>query len=104
MIRLPGRQTDTARYFYQGHVYYWDGRNDGRILRCKKRNALGCSAVAVVNSIDDLGTVHTEGNHLEDADMLILLREEFKSEVMNLARTTWQDLKAIFDETKIKEK
>ena len=98
MIRLPGKRENSARYFLNGHVYYWDNRHGGYTMRCSQKNPRGCTAIAIINSIEDLSTVYTHGVHLEDPDHLLLLREKFDEEVINSAKTDQKtDLKILFD-------
>ena len=37
MRRLPGKQNETAKYYYDDYIYYVDKRSSGTIFRCAKK-------------------------------------------------------------------
>lgn len=106
MLRFPGKQKDSNKYFHNGYVYYIDTRNNSYSFRCKEKNGNGCTGRAYVGSLLNLetATVSLAGQHNHDPDPYLLLREEFDEEVLTLATTTFDTLKDLYDKTYAKEK
>lgn len=103
MIRLRGKQKRTARYYFDGYTYYHDDRGSSTIFRCSDRNSIGCRARIYVEHFNNLDNPEVIDVHNHDGDDLVLLKEEFKNELETLARTTFDDLKVIFDTVLRKE-
>ena len=105
MIRLLGRQENSVRYFFDRYCYYHDRRVGGNIFRCVKRNLWNCPARIYVEDLENLENEEIRDtyyhNHL--GDNLLLLKEEFLQELLTLARSTFDDLYAIYDSVKRKE-
>lgn len=124
MQRLKGKQDGTFRYYYDGHVY-WDctkedknvvgdpraarilaneRRRSGVILRCARKNALYCQARIFTENLDNCENrefrVHGEHNHDEDRNLL--LKEQFLEEVLQLAATTFESPRDIFNQVRRK--
>lgn len=100
---IQGKQKDSTIYYHDGHVYYLDNRASP-ILRCKfKKNF--CPAAIYLTSIRNVERqeIQVFGEHIEASDYLFSLRHQFTEEVEILARTTFDDLKTLYDRVKSKE-
>ena len=99
MHRLQGKQNNTAKYYYDGYIYYIDKRGDGTILRCARRNAAGCKATIYLEHVNRLmNDQHTVVNgHNHEADHLTLLKERFTAELEERASDPQEDLIRIFN-------
>ncbi|XP_031776775.1 uncharacterized protein LOC116415759 isoform X1 [Nasonia vitripennis] len=103
MIRLRGKQSNTAKYYFDGHIYYHDGRGSSTIFRCKEKNCSGCVARVYVEHFNNLDHPEVVYEHNHDRDDNVLLKEDFKEELEMLARTTFDDVRDIFDTVRRKE-
>ena len=99
MQRLYGKQENTARFFYDGFVYYIDGRTDLGVFRCCKRNDLKCRAIIYTESIYNLEAENLQfvNYHNHEGDPYLLLKENFLTELEVLSITIFDDLRAIYD-------
>lgn len=103
MIRLPGKQQDTVKFYHDGNIYYQDKRGSGTIFRCSAKNK-NCQATIYVETLSDLENqeIIVNGPHTDAADHFYILKLQFSDELRLFARTTFDDLKAIFDNVKAK--
>lgn len=104
MQRIARKYENSCKYFYNNHVYYLDRRGSSGILRCSHKNTLFCTAkIYFQHHINLIGQNHTVvGEHNHDGDPLYLTNLQFTEEVLVLARTTFDDLKLIYDTIKRK--
>ena len=104
MLRIPGKQGNTSKYFYRSYSYYLDPRGSGTIFRYCAKNSLACSARIYVNNINDLPEIlEVVGDHNHDGDSNLYLKHQFLMELENLASSTFDDLKAIYDRVRIQD-
>ena len=99
MLRLPGKQLYSCRYYYNGHTYHLDSRNSGTIFRCVKKNEYNCSAKIYVQSTENLAVddMVLVGNHNHEGDNLLPLKEQLQRELEDQAGSTFEDLKSLYD-------
>lgn len=106
MFRFKGKHEGSFVYWYNGYTYYLDNRNKRYpILRCSFKRE-GCKAVIYLESSAEImdQNIIVTGQHTDFPDDLYPLRREFKDELQVLARSTFDDLKQIYDVVKSKEK
>lgn len=105
MIRLPGKHENSARYYYDGHVYYNDPRGAGTTFRCSKRNQLGCPAIICVDNFNDwINEEHRVINdHFDPGDPLYVLKDRFSEELKLLAREPEESFMDIYNTVLDKE-
>ena len=104
MQRLRGKHQYSARYFFDGFCYYVDNRSR-TIFRCCLRNETGCRAKIYIQDFDNLENemIEVVGAHNHEGDRLLPIREAFLLELEILSRTTFDDLRAIYDTIKKRE-
>ena len=93
-------------YFYQGHFYKLEERTPGSyILRCSTRRSTHCKAKIFLENLNRLDIQHKihDGPHIEKCEPYSLLKENFKSEVISLCKTTFTAFFTIFREVKGKD-
>ena len=101
MLRLPGKQNNSVRYFFDGYAYHRDARGAGMTFRCATRATTDCPGVVYVQSLINLDCqqlqVATPHNH--ESTPLLFLEEKFKQEVKERAteRAAEDDPKDIYD-------
>lgn len=71
MIRLRGKHRNSARYYFDGHVYYNDGRGTSTIFRCASKNTTSCRAKIYVEDFHNLDEPNVVGQHNHDGDHLL---------------------------------
>ena len=107
MQRLAGRHANSVRYYYGGHVYHLDSRGGGAIFRCASRNSLSCSTRIYAENHEEIENALlevAEDLHNHPGDELFLIKEQFWQELQLLARTTFTDLRVIYDMVKDQER
>ena len=98
MIRLPGKQHNTFKYYYDGHLYHCDSRNP-MIFRCSDRNR-GCQVTLYSNNvIPEDAVINCVGHHNHLAEPHSLLKLRFLRELLEAAKNTFEDPKNIFETT-----
>lgn len=104
MFRVRGKHEGSYIYVYDGYKYYLDNRNARYpVLRCSQRKG-GCDAVIYIDSSKDIFNqdIEVQGMHMDDQDDLFVLRHKFTEEVKTFCRSTFDDLKQIYDFVKAK--
>ena len=105
MRRLPGKQDNSAIYYYADYIYYLDKRSSGTIFRCNQKNNKGCKATIYVGNLNDLENQEhrVEYGHNHAGDPLYLLKEQFKAELELAASIPGDNLIDIFDRVLLKD-
>ena len=98
MIRFPGKQSNTYKYYFDGYIYYADSRNQ-LIFRCGERNR-GCQAALYSDNFNsEVANINPVGNHNHMAEPDLLIKMRFLGELLDSMRTTFEDPKTIFEST-----
>lgn len=106
MQRLTGKHEYSVKYFFDGYLYYRDNRSSGTILRCVKKNVIGCRARIYFDNVESIlrnEQIIVREAHIHEKDDLFPLRYRFTEELKELSRSTFEELKKIYDVTKSKD-
>ncbi|KAL7294039.1 hypothetical protein TKK_0012513 [Trichogramma kaykai] len=102
---LPGKQANTIIYYYKGYLYHRDNRS-GTIFRCARRQKDDCDARLYVQHRNDIfreEAICQAGVHFCQKMDVYVLRLKFIKELEELAGSSYDGLKEIYDRLKRKE-